>query len=316
MSQPATPEPGTEMDFPSALEDPAVLRQLHRDLLETGDPHCGPGLLYGVGFVQGMVDGLRVARAFSGDGPPDACVAGPRIPLLLPLERDAGRCGFGALLSSSEATDHRARFGRSAQPVCHVGVGYASGWYSALQRETWLVRERECRAHGDRACRFEARPVADWLERDEPWTRALLPFLDFDGVKERLAEEPVEALELTPSGDLVGGFEPMSPAIHVWGPVLILPYAGAADGEAALDAVAADPEGEEIRVVIIDVLGARLDGTESVGLPSLVSRIRRRDIEVIVAGRRADLDLPLLTEGLETRDVTTGIALAFQLCGG
>ena len=63
------------------------------------------------------------------------------------------------------------------------------------------------------------------------------------------------------------------------------------------------------------MLGARLDGTESVGLPSLVSRIRRRDIEVIVAGRRADVDLPLLTEGLETRDVTTGIALAFQLCG-
>jgi hypothetical protein len=317
MSQLETPDPQVELGFPSGLEDPAVLSRLHREVLQIAAPDAAHGLLYGVGFVQGMVDGLRVARAFSEVGHPGACVAAPRIPLLLPLGRSAEGRGVGSLLQSSEASEQLERLGYSAGPVCHVGVGYASGWYSALRRETWLVRERECRARGDRRCRFEARRVEDWLERDEAWTRGLLPFLDFDRVSERLAEaDPDESLELTPEGDLVGALEPMSPAIHVWGPVLVLPYAGAADGEAALDAVAADPEGEEIRVVIVDVLGARLDGVESVGLASLVARVRRRGIEVIVAGRRTSRGLAPLAEGLETRDVTAGIALAFQLCGG
>jgi hypothetical protein len=317
MSEPAKHAPTLGLDEPPNLEDPAVLRRLHREASSSVDPEIRAGALYGVGFVQGMIDGLRTAQSFNELSPSGTSLRAPRIPMLLPLERTAAeQRGVGRLLHSSEASDHLRHSGRAAHPVCHVGAGYAGGWYSALRRETWLVREVECVACGDELCRFEARRVPDWFERDEAWTRTLVPFLDFDLVTERIAAEPEETLELTAAGDLLGGIEPMSPAVYVWGPVLVLPYGGAEEGESALDAVRADPDGEEIRVVIVDVVGARVDGAAALGLAGLVSRLSRRGLEVIVAGRRTDARLPALAEGLETRDVSSGIALAFQLCGG
>jgi hypothetical protein len=64
-------------------------------------------------------------------------------------------------------------------------------------------------------------------------------------------------------------------------------------------------------VVILDVLGARLDGFEASGLPRLVHSLHERGLEVIVAGRRSSAGAP--GEGLETPDLPSAIALAFQL---
>src|SRR3990172_5954040 len=98
-----------------------------------------------------------------------------------------------------------------------------------------------------------------------------------------------ESLDLDPSeaeGDLLGSFDPLSPAAHVWGPVLILPYAGTDDALECLEVIRADLGPEQIRVVVIDVTGLRLDALEVTGLIRLTDTIEAAQLETVIAGMR------------------------------
>jgi len=135
-----------------------------------------------------------------------------------------------------------------------------------------------------------------------------------ESARKRLATAS-EALE----GDMLGAFDPLSPAVHVWGPVMVLPYSGAGDSIAALDTIAVDLGSGAIRVVVLDVTGARVDAVEATGLVRTLDVLAQRDIESVVVGISEDAAARWLG-GADRRalplcaaDVTEGIRLAFQL---
>lgn len=275
--------------------NPRELVELHRQAEPLADREAAREMLFAAGFVDGMLDGLRAARAFRAL-PVRGPLVYPRHPLRIELQpRPEEDHLFFCLTRSPEAQLEAP----SAGIGCLVTAGYGSGWHSALTRKTWLLREISCESGG--RCRFEARRVQAWLDLDPQWTRPLLPALRFDRVEERIEEVPGAHGE--------PGLDPLCPAVQVWGPVVVLPYGGVREGRASLENVLRDPEAEPIRVAIIDVTGVRVDGAECLGLAQLDRELQVRGIDVIIAGRRG----PKRGE-LETRDVDRGIALAFQLC--
>jgi len=302
-----------------AFDDPDALERLRANAFESVGAPFAEGILYGIGVAEGLLDALRVARRFSGPlgGAPGH--AGPGIGMLFaPVGVTRERRFTGTLHGSVEAAVHGRRYGRSATPVCHVSAGYCSGWYSALFGEFVLVRELACAGAGGARCEFEARPAEDWARAGDPWAAALLRYLDFDAMREsaakRLASDG-ESIE----GDMMGAFDPLSPAVHVWGPVMVLPYSGAGDSIAALETIASDLGPDAIRVVVLDVTGARVDAVEATGLVRTLDEVARRGLESVVVGIAEDaaarwlggpdrLALPL-----RAADVTEGIRLAFQL---
>jgi hypothetical protein len=272
-------------------------------------------------MAQGLTDGLRVARGFQEGAAAPSQLAGAALPLLFTPERGAlpGHLA-GALRDGVEARLHRARHPRAEAPVCAVSAGYAAGWYSALLSDFYLVKETACLACGAPCCVFDARPAQHWVQAQETWASELLPCLDYPQLWSS-AQKRVESAPLA-SGGLLGEFDSMSPAVHVWGPVMVLPYSGADDSEAAIDAIRADVGPGQIRVVVIDATGVRLDAVERSGLLRLVDAVEARDLEPVVAGLRCALQaspprardclgMPLLAP-----DLTRAIALAFQLCHG
>ncbi len=316
------PEPSVSPRL--ALEDAQTLSTLRRQVFETVGPTDGPGILYSLSFCEGMIDGLRVLRGYSMAGAPRPGNAGAVLPIVFRpeggmLERHFG----GSLQRSIEAGLHRCEYPRTSGPVCFVSQGYAAGWYSSILGETILVREISCTACGQASCRFEARPAEDWLAEDNSWARELLPFLDLESIRERAEQRSQELDEETKEGDMLGNFDPMSPAVHVWGPVMILPYSGPEDGVLALDSIREDVGQNQIQVVVVDATGAVIDRVEALGLTRLLDALEAKGVETVMVGigDRASRYFQARGEGhsapLVARDLSEAIALGFQIaqCG-
>jgi hypothetical protein len=301
------------------FEDPAALDELRRNAFETIGLPWAIGVLYGVGMGQGLRDGLRMTSAFGGVLSAQPELPGAPIPMLFtPRGGRSGSRLAGILSHSLEARLHLSSYPAPSDPVCFVSSGYSAGWYSALFGEFYLVRETACLALGAGDCRFQAAPARDWSGPQADWARELLPYLDYD----QLLESARESLALDaggPGGEMLGGFDPLSPAAHVWGPVLVLPYSGSEDSLEAVQVIRADLGPEQIRVAVIDVTGVRIEAIEAAGLLRLIDALESLAIETVIAGpqrsdylrregTRGDLSLPLVAS-----DLTAAIALAFQL---
>jgi len=307
------------LELPGAFESPAELARLRNNAFESvGQPYAG-GILYGIGLAQGLLDGLRIARRFAASLGGAPRHAGAGLPLLFQAGRMRPDRGFGGVLDDSvEARLHLRDLGPDTQAVCHVSAGYCAGWYSALLGEFQLVREVACVAHGADACEFEARPVASWLAANDPWATKLLAYLDFEAMRQTAARTAAETADES-EGSMMGAFDPLSPAVHVWGPVMVLPYSGAGDSLEAVETILGDIGPGALRVVVLDLTGARIEELEATGLLRVLEMLEGQKLETVLVGlpehvarrwvsRAAALSLPL-----RAADITEGISLAFQL---
>jgi hypothetical protein len=310
-----------------ALEDPEQLAALREELYSTHGEDA-PATLYALGFVEGMADGLRIAQGFGADEL-RPCLAGPGLPLLFvpeteqddPVVRIAG-----TVENSLEARIHRAQGLCANEPSCHLSAGYAAGWYGEILRERLIVKEVECMANGGTRCRFVAHTPEEWQAARDPWIEQLLSRLDFASLRAAAASRPaalsgdLDADE--PEGDTFGGFDPMSPAVHVWGPVMVLPYSGAADGEAAVEMVSADLDADRIKIAVVDVTGVRIESVEADGLARFLDHLERLQIEAVLVGLSPEAQPLFQDQGcglampMLARDISEGIAFAFQLAHG
>ncbi len=309
-----------ESGAPGCFEDARAMESLRRSVLEGMGPRYAQGVLYGIGFNQGLLDGLRVARDF--DCPDEAAplLTGSPLAVVFPPVAQQHHEHFGGALSDSiEAELHLDTYPRSETPVCWMSSGYAAGWYTSLLGQPYLVKELNCIACGSESCEFEARTVSGWMEISDPWINELLPYLDFDRMQDNAMEKLDQMEGMFIEGDMMGGFDPMSPAVHVWGNVMVLPYSGRLDSEAALDAILEDLGPGRLQVVVVDVTGAEIDSVEASGLLQLVDTLTSLGLETVLVGLCAQaaqeylqpsscIALPLLAD-----DSTEGISLAFQI---
>jgi V4R domain-containing protein len=316
-SGPLEPAPDTP-DVSDAFEDPAELERLRANAFESVGLPLAEGILYGIGFAEGLYDALRVAQRFVGPLGGTPRHAGPGLGMLFtPTGLTRERRFRGTLHRSVESAVHRRCYGSAPGPVCHVSAGYCAGWYSELFGTFVLVRERACAASGAECCEFEAQPAGLWAEARDAWAAGLCKVLDYDAMRES-AKKRLAASGDAPEGDMMGAFDPLSPAVHVWGPVMVLPYSGAGDTLAALDTIAADL-GQQVRVVVLDVTGARVDGVEATGLLRILDELVRRGLESVLVGvSDPDADRWLgdparLSQPLRAPDISEAIHLAFQL---
>jgi hypothetical protein len=199
---------------------------------------------------------------------------------------------------------------------CHVSCGYTSGWLSGIFGADLLVVETDCQATGSDTCSFVAREPAAWTAQDDPAGRERLGLLPFA----RLREHVDQHLASTPEEEQDDGlaFEPGSPVIHVWGPVMVVPFAGPDEALQALELIGRDPGARDVRVVVIDLAGALID--DSFGASSLeqiLDAVETWGAEPLLTGISplsepvvADLERNHL---LVRKDLPAAIATAFQI---
>ncbi len=268
-----------------------------------------------LGFLHGMCDALTVLRTGFAPLEPPAEGKLAATHLAIRLEPPRGRpewCG-----SWPEALEVRAlgAVGTAhAAPVCHTSAGYTSGWLSGILDADVLALENVCRAAGHSTCGFVAREVEAWRASGDARALAALEALPYPALRE-LAERYLPAPEAREDGDR---YEPGSPVIHVWGPVMVLPFAGSDECLRSLDLLGRDPGARAVRVVIVDLSGAVIDeGFGAASLEQVLDAVEGWGAEPVLTGisplsERAVADLEK-THLVIRKDLPEVIASAFQI---
>lgn len=244
---------------PRLLVDPRFLGVLHFELSQKLGAEQAACNLMQLGFLRGLRDArMLVQLGLRADAHRPARPLAPLLALRLSrADAPGGHALEGGWPDQPEAEARLSTLGPSPSPGCWASAGYTSGWLSGLHDADILALETRCTAAGDEECRFVARAPEAWRLSGDHRAREALRFLPFDDLRALVDREiEVETSEAALEGGELGGD---SPAIHVWGPVMILPFSGAEDSLRAVDLIGSDPEARSVSVVIVDLGGVLLD---------------------------------------------------------
>jgi len=301
------------------LFDPHFLGALHAELLEELGPEESRTTLLQIGFLQGLREAQRVLDDSSGARPAEG-EAGRCAPMPIQLrvargaEAPGGIALEGIWPERSEASARLASLGVATGSACAVSAGFTSGWLSGMLDEDVLAVETSCAATGAAACCFAARDAATWRACGEPAAQAGLDVLPFAALRELVRNRTAapEAAEERP------GLETSAGVVHIWGPVMVVPWAGPDEALAAIELVGRDPGAREVSVIVLDLSGASVDeGFAAVALERIVETVEDRGSELLIAGLSPEAEAVL--EGLDRRPISShkdldhAVAAAFQI---
>ena len=305
---------------PRVLQDARILGALHAELThELGDD--ARFALFQLGFFQGLRDATRLLqRGFHG-GVTDSDTQ-PMSPLLSmqlaprPSDLPPGAVEVrGTWPERLEASARMSTLGVSPNAVCFASAGYTSGWLSGVFETLVLAVETNCATRGDAECAFIAREPQACRDAADAQAVSLVEALDF----ERLRTLVAETLD-TPSDEPLddGIFDPASPVVHVWGPVMVIPFAGADASVKAVGLIQRDAAAAGVSVIVVDLGGVILDeGFGALALERVVDAVHALGAEAIVTGVSpiceplvADLECGQV---LIEKDISQAIATAFQI---
>ena len=73
--------------------------------------------------------------------------------------------------------------------------------------------------------------------------------------------------------------------IHIWGPVMVIPFCGPDEALQALDLIGRDPSARQVSVVVVDLSGAIVDEAfGAMALEQLIEGVEALGAEIIFAG--------------------------------
>jgi len=304
------------------LFDPHFLGALHAELGDELGPEEARATLLQIGFLQGMRESQRVLEETSASKETD--LGGARSsPLAIQLRVRTGATPAGGIAlegswpERSEASAHLEALGVASGSACAVSAGFTSGWLSGMFDADLLAVEASCAATGAPACRFEVRDAECWHHGDNAAAAAGLEALPFAALRQLvLGRVPAGAPQAAKSERR--GREGDSAVVHIWGPVMVVPYTGPDEVLAAVELVGRDPGAREVSAIVLDLAGAPLDEAfAAAALERILETIELRGAELLVAGVSALAETVL--SDLERRpigvykDLDHAVAAAFQI---
>jgi hypothetical protein len=305
---------------PGVLLDPIFLGALHRELQsELGTNEADLSLLQ-MGFLHGLQDGMRAADAAFDEHQSDSrYMVTPALAIRVRAEREETEPGEIALQGlwpeSIEATALLDAIGQPADAACFVSAGYTSGWLSGTLDADILALETSCSACGANTCSFAAREASVWRALGNPATLRLLDALPFDSFRAFVRRTRDAQIEPKSEPDSIDAEEGV---IHIWGPVMVIPFSSGDEALRAVDLIGRDPAASEVSVVVVDLSGAIIDeGFGAMALEQVVDTIEAWGAEAIFAAVSplsepvvADLERqPLVIH----KDLSQAVAVAFQI---
>lgn len=307
----------TLADEARLFEDSAFLAQLHADLKTRLDQQCAAATLLQVGFFHGLRDATRLLQQSVRSG---TSMTAPRATLKLPMQfracpsiKTSDTLEFhGDWPNAFEAEALRALPLVSEYPRCALSSGYTSGWLSGIHETEILALETECRVCESERCRFLARKVRDWRKGDDPRAAQLLGWLDFEMLRNYVTHSLAAS---TPQASLT---QRNSPTVHVWGPVMVLPFGGGEESVRAIERIGANAEARQVTMIVVDCADALLDdGFGAVAIERILEAAKTHAAECILSGLSPRSESAVRTlrrnDFLVYHDLEQAIRAAFQI---
>ena len=149
-----------------------------------------------------------------------------------------------------------------------------------------------------------------------PRALTLLDVLPFDACRALARADLAESEAQEPAAE--SHIDRDAAVVHIWGPVMVIPYAGSDEVLHAIDLIGNDPSAREVSVIVVDLDGAIVDeGFGAVALEQIVETAEAWGAETIFAAVSplsesvvADMARPPV---LVSKDLDEAIAVAFQI---
>lgn len=273
--------------------------------------------LFQIGLLFGLRDAYRLTQMDGGG--PQGPVAESTL-LAIRFSQPAGTAAAGTIEipgswpEQYEAESRLSKLGPEEVPCCALSAGYTSGWLSGnLETDIFVVEDR-CRACGDDVCSFVARDVEQLRKMDNAESMLLMPDLPYRQFREisQSCAHPLDRPIPNPPLDFDASM------VHVWGPVMVLPFANIDEALHTAEMLGRDPDTSGVRAVVVDLCGEGLDeGFAAAALEQILETIEAWGAEVILTNVSplaepivADLEVKHL---LLRKDLPEAIAAAFQI---
>lgn len=314
------------MNDPKLFVDGRFLASLLVELQDELGEEDARLALFQIGLLHGLRDAARVCRhheASANDAPfegPDTTALVIRYQKNGQDDAPEGPDFSGFWPERHEAVARCSRLGPTDAPCCWMSAGYTSGWLSGTLDRALIAREVECGARGDASCRFEVRDASEWSTIDDPVMQALLAEISFDAFRKAAIAPPIERAPAPPPPDAFadGRFDRSQPVVHIWGPVMVLPFTTLDEALGTVDMLGRDPGISEIRAVVVDLRERTLDeGFGAAALEQVLESIESWDAQGLITGVSPESEAALAS--LEAshlvlrKDLPDAIATAFQI---
>jgi len=309
---------------PRLWSDLGLVAALHAELGARSSGTEAVRGLFQLGALHGLRDGLRALERTGLEQqallrvPP----AAPALSIRLePRGRGVARGEIHLAGRWDGGFECRARMlgdGTAARPGCHLSEGYTSGWYSGLLGRDLFALETACAAAGSDVCRFELRDARRRAGL-EPAAALRVDELDYPALRRLLALEPpfrgVAAGPPAPGTRHQVGPEPV---VHLWGPVMVMPFHGVDEAMRALDLLGRDAAARRVSVVVVDLRGTELDEAfGAAALEHVLAAIDGWGAEAVLAGASPLSERVVREiardERIVEKDLPQAIATAFQI---
>lgn len=315
------------MNDPKLFVDGRFLASLLVELNDELDERKGALALFQIGLLHGLRDAARMSRSHeTGSLSASSAQTADTTPLVMHwasgIRTDtSGRLSVeGSWPERHEANARCSRLGPPASPHCKMSAGYTTGWLCGTMDRLLVVREVECAATGDEACRFEAREATEWQasgDADMQWLLSQVPFETF----RKLADSPSIESDLNPAVDgivMEGGFDRSQSVVHIWGPVMVLPLTTLDEALGTVDMLGRDPGIGEIRAVVVDLRERPLDeGFDAAALEQILETIESWNAQSLITGvspvSEAAIASLEVSHLVLRKDLPEAIATAFQI---
>ena len=294
----------------------ALLLEFDREL----SPEAGDRALFAIGASHGVRAAEELLNHALRDDASrlDQITAQPLVlPMVLnPILSQGAAIGFeGAWPETHEARARLTQFDSASEPRCLLSAGYTSAWLSRLHNRDLMAIEIECVASGADRCRFRA------LEREVHFGPPITG-------EENILPTPAEGtgikckFEGPAPQDTIGchqpPIDPSDEAVHVWGPVMVLPFSRPKDALATVKLLGQDTHTLGVRAVVVH-LGKRVitEGHEFEILVQALHTIDQWGAEAILSGLSEPMsrrvDQVLLAPLLQRETLPEAVASAFQI---
>ncbi len=315
------------MNDPKLFVDGRFLASLLVELDDELGPRDAGLALFQIGLLHGLRDAARVCRENERDDASGPRPSADSPSLVMQVPRGVGVDPTGALALEGrwperhEATARLARLGASGEARCWLSAGYTTGWLSSVLDRAVIAHEVECAARGDASCRFELRESSAWQECGDPVVDWLLAEVPFEAFRKLALAPAVDRRDAPPHAhDLPdeGRFDRSQPVVHIWGPVMVLPFTTLDEALGTIDMLGRDPGIAEIRSVVVDLREQPLDeGFGAAALEQILETIESWNAQSLVTGVSPAAEAAM--SSLESshlvlrKDLPEAIATAFQI---
>ena len=228
------------------LEGPflsALLFEFDRDLR----PEVADQALFAIGASHGARAAEGILQQVLANTPSTS--AQPlALPMVLnPIISDGAAIGFeGEWPETHEARARLAQFESASEPRCLLSAGYTSAWLSRLHNRDLMAIEVECVASGGSCCRFRALEREVHLGLPQDHNRPLRIASTPEPID--LAHSGHESIEAPPIA-----LDPSDEAVHVWGPVMVLPFRRAEEAKMTIQVLSEEGNALGVRAVVVNL---------------------------------------------------------------